>query len=106
MPSREICRFTVGTHEISLSCCGGPGKCESGGGVLSVYTRAEGAQAVETQTCLPHDRATILRGAMNDMLIEMANVGPAEERSEKLRRELTALNAAVNKIREELSRGV
>ena len=104
MPSREICRFTIGTHEFVLSCCGGPGKCEAGGGVLEVSAPdpAEGPDGDTISTCLPFEHAVILRAGMNEMLLEMANTGNAEERSVKLRGELTALNLAVNKVREEL----
>ena len=103
MPKKEIVRVKIGTHEISLACCGGPGKCESGGGLLKVSQESSEGYEEEISTCLPWDHATVLRAGMNEMLVEMANTGTAEERSAKLRSELTALNEAVNKVRGELN---
>lgn len=105
MPKTELFRAKIGSHEIRLSCCGGPGKCESGGGVLTASQESSEGYEEEIETCLPYPHALAFRNAMNEMLVALAANEDKEQREVRLRGDLTALNAAVNKIREELSRG-
>ena len=70
MPSREIRRFKVGTHELALTCCEGPGACASGGGTLTVSEPVEKGDVERNSivTCFDASRVTDLRDGLDEVL--------------------------------------
>lgn len=106
MPSKELLRLKIGTHEIRLSCCGGPGQCETGGGVLNVSKSVAvgGGKVTRTgvETCLPFADALMVRNGMNELLLAMAAGGKTEQRAGKLQHDVSSLESALVKAREEM----